>query len=57
MTRIEAGKVAAFILTMCGFIWATTGLMTTLSDVGLGIVLGSLGIIGWGLLDYIEERS
>lgn len=49
-------RVVMFLATFLGFMLAVLSLPTSLTWVGVGMVVSSLGIIGWGLIDWIEER-
>lgn len=55
MNRIRVG----FSLTIIGgFIWAAAGLFDSLAHFAAGVIVSMVGIIGYGLVDWIDyERA
>jgi hypothetical protein len=51
MNRIRIGLVLTFII---GCLYASFGLFDSLTKFSLGIVVGSLAMIAYGLCDYLE---
>jgi hypothetical protein len=49
-------RVACAITVLIGTMYAATGLLTSLTDVGIGIAIAAAGIIGYGLCDYTTTR-
>lgn len=50
-------RVALFATSFLGFMYALLSLTnTTKTDVLAGAVVALAGIIGWGVMDYWEER-
>lgn len=45
----------AFLLTIIlGAIWASAGLFDSLTQFGIGVCVASLGVIGYGAVDYVD---
>lgn len=49
-------RVALFITALLGAVYALIGLFSTLNDVGVGMAVAAAGIVGWGLMDWLEEH-
>lgn len=49
--RIRTGLVLTMII---GGIYGFAGLMESLGDFAAGVIVSMAGLIGYGLLDYIE---
>ncbi len=49
-------RVACAITVLIGTMYAATGLLTSLTDFGIGLVVASAGAIGYGLCDYLATR-
>ena len=54
MNRIRIGMAISVLL---GTMYATAGLFDSLTQFGLGLAVASLGVIGYGLCDFIEDRQ
>lgn len=51
--------ITRFVLWLAGFLgalYAIVSLFSSLPDVGYGMAVAALSVIGWGLCDWIEER-
>lgn len=53
MNRIRIGMAISVII---GAIYAAAGLMDSLNDFGIGVAVAALGVIGYGLCDFVEDR-
>lgn len=53
MNRIRIGMAISVLI---GVIYAAAGLLDSLTDFGLGLAVASLGVIGYGLCDFLEDR-
>lgn len=53
MNRIRIGMAISVVI---GVIYAAAGLFDSLTNFGLGLAVASLGVIGYGLCDFIEDR-
>jgi len=53
MTRIRVGLSLTVLI---GGMYAACGLFTSLTDFGVGLVVASLGVIGYGLLDFLDSH-
>lgn len=53
MTRIRIG---ALITTIIGAIYASAGLLSSLTEFGIGIAVAGTGMLVYGLADYLETR-
>lgn len=54
MTRIRIGLIITMIL---GSMYAAAGLMSTLTDFGVGVAVVAAAMVGYGLTTYIAERD
>lgn len=54
MTRIRVGAVITMIL---GLIYAASGLLSSLTDFGVGIAVVAAAIIVHGAATYVDERD
>lgn len=54
MTRIRVGAVITMIL---GLIYAAAGLLSSLTDFGVGIAVVAAAIIVHGAATYVDERD
>ena len=53
MNRIRIGcAITVLLATM----YAATGLLTSLTDFGIGLVIASAGVIGYGLCEHLASR-
>jgi len=53
MNRIRIG---AAITIMLGAIYASAGLLDSLTEFGIGLAVATLGVIVYGLCDFIEDH-
>lgn len=53
MNRIRIGMALSIVI---GSIYAAAGLLDSLTDFGIGLAVACLGVIGYGLCDFIEDR-
>lgn len=53
MNRIRIGMALSIVI---GSIYAAAGLLDSLTDFGIGLAISCLGVIGYGLCDFIEDR-
>lgn len=53
MNRIRIGMALSVLL---GVLYAGCGLLDSLTDFGVGLAVAALGVIGFGLCDFIEDR-
>lgn len=53
LTPVRIGCAVTVIL---GAIFASAGLMDSLTEFGIGLVVASAGVIGYGLCDFIESN-
>lgn len=53
MNRMRIGFAISILL---GAIYAGGGLFTSLTEFGIGLAVACLGIIGYGLCDFIEAH-
>lgn len=53
MNRI---RFACFVTVILGCIYAFSGLMESLGHFSLGLIVAMLGVIGWGLTDFLEAH-
>ena len=51
-----AARVILWLIGFLGTLWAVIGIFNTLPDVGLGMAVAAASVLGWGLLDWLEER-
>jgi hypothetical protein len=50
-------RVALFVTTFLGFMYGVLSLTNeSKTDTALGMIVAAAGIIGWGILDWIEEN-
>ena len=50
-------RVALFITTLLGFMYALLSLTNfSKTDIGAGMVIAALGVIGWVAMDIWEEH-
>ena len=54
MNRIRIGLAITIII---GAIYAAAGLFDSLTQFGIGAAVASAGMVGYGLLDFIEARE
>jgi hypothetical protein len=54
MTRLRVGLSVTVLI---GAMYAACGLFNSLTDFGIGLVVASLGVIGYGLVDFIEAHE
>lgn len=54
MSRIRFGLVFTMVL---GAVYASFGLLVTLRDFAIGIVIACVALIAHGLLDFIEDHN
>lgn len=54
MTRIRVGAVITMIL---GLIYAAAGLLSSLTDFGVGIAVVAAAIVVHGAATYVDERD
>lgn len=52
MTRI---RIALVITMLLGAIYASTGLLTSLRDFGIGVAVAAAALVGYGLCDWLEQ--
>lgn len=53
MNRIRIGMVISVVI---GSIYAAAGLFSSLTEFGIGVAVASLGLIGYGLCDFVEDH-
>jgi len=53
MNRIRIGLVLTFVI---GALYASYGLFESLAKFSLGVIVACLAAIGYGLVDYMEDR-
>ena len=53
MTRIRIGFAVSVLI---GTMYAAASLLDSMSQLGVGLVVASLGVIGYGLCDFLEVR-
>ena len=54
MTSIRVGL---FAMSFLGFMYGVLSLTnTSKTDVAAGMIVAAVGIVGWGICDYWEER-
>ena len=49
-------RAALFISGFLGALFALLGAFTSLNDFGAGMVVAAVSVIGWGVMDWIEEH-
>lgn len=54
MTRIRVGAVITMIL---GLIYAAAGMLSSLTDFGIGIAVVAAAVIVHGLATFVDERD
>jgi hypothetical protein len=52
-----AARAALWIIGFLGCMYALIGLFEGLPQVGFGMAVAATTIIGWGLIDWLEERQ
>ncbi len=52
MTRLRVGF---YLTTLIGVIYTAASLFDSLTQVGIGVVVACIGVIGSGAVDYIES--
>lgn len=52
MNRIRIGMALSVVI---GTIYAAAGLLDSLTDFGIGLAVACLGVIGYGLCDFLED--
>jgi hypothetical protein len=51
-------RAALFISGFLGVLWTLLGLFTPdLNDLGAGMVVAAMSLIGWGLCDWMERHE
>jgi hypothetical protein len=51
-------RAALFLSGFLGILWTILSLFTPhISDVGVGLVVASVSLIGWGLCDWLERHE
>lgn len=53
MTRIRIGFALSALL---GAMYAAASLLDSMTQFGVGVVVSALGVIGYGLCDFLEDR-
>jgi hypothetical protein len=53
---VIAVRALLWLIGFMGTLWAVIGLFHAIPDVGIGMAVTAASVIGWGLLDWIEER-
>ena len=53
MNRVRIGMAISVLL---GVMYAGCGLLDSLTDFGIGLAVACLGVIGYGLCDFVEDR-
>lgn len=53
MNRIRIGMALSVLI---GVMYGAAGLLTSLTEFGIGLIVASLGVIGYGLCDFVEDR-
>lgn len=54
MNRIRIGMAISVLL---GTIYASAGLFDSLTQFGIGVAVVCLGVVGYGLCDFIETHE
>jgi len=49
-------RVFLWLVGFLGAVYALIGLFEGLPQVGIGLAVTAASIVGWGLIDWIEER-
>jgi len=49
-------RIGFALTTMLGAIWASVGLFDSLGQVGLGLVVCSVGVLGSGAVEWVASR-
>jgi len=49
-------RVGLWLIGFLGALYALIGLFEGLPQVGAGLALTAASIVGWGLMDWIEQR-
>lgn len=49
-------RTALWITGFLGVLYATISLFSSLPEVGVGMAVAAVSVIGWGVCDWIEER-
>lgn len=50
-------RVGFSLTTIVGLLWTAVGLFDSLTQLGVGLVVACLGVIGYGAVDYVEARQ
>ena len=50
-------RAVLWIIGFLGAMYALIGLFEGLPQVGIGIAVTATSVVGWGLLDWLEERQ
>lgn len=53
MTRIRIGFAISVLI---GAMYAAASIFDSMTQFGVGLVVASLGVIGYGLCDFVEVR-
>ena len=51
-----AVRAALWAIGFLGTLWAVIGIFHHIPDVGIGLAVTAASVVGWGLMDWIEER-
>jgi hypothetical protein len=51
-----AVRAALWAIGFLGTLWAVIGIFHHLPDVGIGMAITAASVVGWGLMDWLEER-